>query len=70
MKTNADYKTLSVYESGNEGIEIKFHEGEDKKPPADTLGCVCMHFSGSLEDSINVGFQAKINNSTFKCSSF
>lgn len=24
-----------------------------------------MHFSGSLETSINVSFQAKINNSTF-----
>lgn len=56
VKTNMDRKTLSVYESWNEGIEIKFHEGGDQKPPSDILGCVYMHFLGSLKDSINVGF--------------
>lgn len=54
-----------MYESWNEGIEIKFHEGGGKKLPADILGYVYMHFSGSLETLINVSFQAKINNSTF-----
>lgn len=65
MKTNTGYKTLAVYGSQNETMEIKFNEGGDKKTPVNILGYVYMYFSGNLGDLINVEHQAKTNDSTF-----
>lgn len=69
MKTNTDYKTLAVYGSQNEAMEIKFNERGDKTP-VNILGYVYVYFSGSLVDSIKVDCQAKPNDSTFNCMQF
>lgn len=67
METNTDYKTLVVYGSQNDVIEIKFN-GRNKRI-VNILGCVHMYITGSLRNSINVDCQAKPNDNTFNCSS-
>lgn len=42
MKTNTDYKTLAVYGSQNDVMEIKFNGGD--KRIVNILGCVYVYY--------------------------
>lgn len=58
MKTNTDYKSLAVYESGSEAMKIKGNKGGDNKT-VNVLGYEYMYFSGNLWDVINVNCQVE-----------